>query len=52
MRAERPTANSTMTISGGLALSNGTVAYNLGDQIAVGGALALGGTDYIAPLAH
>jgi autotransporter-associated beta strand protein len=44
-------ANSTMTISGGLALSNGTVAYNAGDLIAVGGALTLGGTDYISPLA-
>ncbi len=47
----QPAANSTMTISGGLALSNGTVAYNAADLIAVGGALTLGGTDYIAPLA-
>jgi fibronectin-binding autotransporter adhesin len=47
----QPAANSMMTISGGLALSNGTVAYNAGDQIAVGGALTLGSTDYISPLA-
>ena len=33
----QPSANSTMTISGGLALSNGTVAYNAGDQVVVGG---------------
>ena len=45
----QPSANSTMTISGGLALSNGTVAYNAGDQVVVGGALTLGGTDYISP---
>ncbi len=45
----QPAANSTMTISGGLALTNGTVSYNAGDQIAVGGALALGSTDYISP---
>jgi fibronectin-binding autotransporter adhesin len=41
----------TMTISGGLGLSGGTLNYAVGDLVAVGGALTFGGTDYVAPLA-
>ena len=41
----------TLTISGSLALSSGTLAYVSGDQIALtgGGALTLAGTDYVTP---
>ena len=42
-------ASGTMTISGSLGLSNGTLAYVGGDQIALGGALAFSGTDYVIP---
>ena len=37
---------------GGLSFSGGTLAYDAGSQIALGGALTLGGTDYIAPTAR
>ena len=40
-----------MTISGGLSLSSGSLAYDAGDRIAVGGALALNSSDYITPIA-
>ncbi len=40
----------TMTINGSLDLSGGTIAYDSGDQIALlGGALTLGGSNYVAP---
>jgi fibronectin-binding autotransporter adhesin len=41
----------SMTVSGSMALSSGTMAYLAGDQIALGGALSLGGTDQIVPQA-
>ncbi len=41
----------TMTISGGLGLSNGTLNYAAGELVAVGGALTFSGTDYVTPLA-
>ncbi len=39
----------TMTVGGNLTLSGATLAYDWGDQIAVGGSLTLAGTDYVVP---
>ncbi len=41
--------NSTMTVSGGLALNGATLGYNPGGQIASAGGLTLAGTDFVAP---
>ena len=38
----------TMTISGNVALSGATLVYQENDQVALGGALTLSGTDYVA----
>jgi autotransporter-associated beta strand protein len=45
-----PSTNSTLTISGSLGGSGGTLNYGVGDVVAVG-AMNLSGTDYVAPLA-
>jgi fibronectin-binding autotransporter adhesin len=39
----------TMAVSGNLTLGGVTLAYDWGDQIAVGGSLTLAGTDYVVP---
>jgi autotransporter-associated beta strand protein len=46
-----PTSSGTLTISGSLALSGGTLSYVPGDAVAVGGALTLAATDYVVPAA-
>ena len=45
-----PAANAVTTISGGLHSGGATLNYAAGDEIALGGALNLSGTDYLAPL--
>ncbi len=46
-----PGSNATMTISGSLGGGGATLNYAVGDSMALGGALNLTGTDYVAPLA-
>ena len=41
----------TMTVSGSMGLSGGTLAYDAGDQIALGGPLSLGGSISVIPTA-